>query len=93
VPALPGALELAGAGVESTLAPENRKLLPGVGADARTALLLDPQTSGGLLAGIPAERAEACVSALRMAGIEASNIGLVESGSAAIRLHSISSGC
>jgi selenide, water dikinase len=93
VPPLPGALELAGAGVESTLAPENRKLLSGIGADARTALMLDPQTSGGLLAGIPAERAEACVSTLRMAGIEASNIGLVESGNVAIRLEAVSSDC
>ena len=33
LPALPGALQLAGEGVESTLAPQNRRLLPGIGAN------------------------------------------------------------
>ena len=37
-------------------------------ADARFRLLADPQTAGGLLAGVPATRAEACVAALREAG-------------------------
>jgi selenide, water dikinase len=86
VPVLPGALELAGVGVESTLAPENRRSLPGAGTDARTALLFDPQTSGGLLAGIAAERVDACVAALRAAGIAAVLIGAVERGAAEIRL-------
>jgi selenide,water dikinase len=86
VPALPGALELAAAGVESTLAPENRRALPDAGSDARSALLVDPQTSGGLLAGIAPERAEACVAALCAAGTQAAIIGLVERGEAAIRL-------
>ncbi len=86
VPALPGALELAGAGVESTLAPENRRLLRNAGPGAQTALLLDPQTSGGLLAGIAPERAAACVAALHAAGTAASIIGAVERGEAAIRL-------
>jgi selenide,water dikinase len=88
VPALPGALELAGAGVESTLAPENRRLLHNAGPGAQTALLLDPQTSGGLLAGIAPERAEGCVGALHTAGIDAAIIGTVERGEAAIRLES-----
>jgi selenide, water dikinase len=87
IPALPGALELATEGVASTLAPENRRALPGAGEDARTALLFDPQTSGGLLAGIAPERAEACVAALRSAGIDAAIIGTVERGEASIRLH------
>ena len=86
VPALPGALELAGAGVESTLAPANRRLLHNAGPDARTALLLDPQTSGGLLAGIAPEQAEGCVGVLLSAGIDAAIIGTVEHGEAAIRL-------
>jgi selenide,water dikinase len=85
VPALPGALELAAQGVASTLAPENRRLLPGAGTDVRTALLLDPQTSGGLLAGIAPDRAEACVETLFSAGIDAVIIGTVERGKAAIR--------
>ncbi len=86
LPALPGALELASAGIESTLAPENRRLVPGSTANARTALLIDPQTSGGLLAGIAPDRAEPCVDALRAAGIAAVIIGTVEHGEPVIRL-------
>jgi selenide,water dikinase len=86
VPVLPGALELAAHGVESTLAVENRKLLPAASTDPRTALMLDPQTSGGLLAGIASDRAEACVAALRGADLAAAIIGAVEHGEPAIRL-------
>jgi selenide, water dikinase len=86
VPVLPGALELAAHGVESTLAVENRRTLAGTRADARGALLIDPQTSGGLLAGIAWERAEACVTALRNQGIAAAIIGVVESGEPTVRL-------
>lgn len=86
VPVLPGATELAAHGVESTLAVENRRLLAGTGANARSALLIDPQTSGGLLAGIAWEPAEACVTALRNQGIAAAIIGVVELGQPALRL-------
>jgi selenide,water dikinase len=86
VPALPGALELAAHGVASTLAPENRRLLGSAATDPRTALLIDPQTSGGLLAGIAPDRAEACVDALRAAGMQAAIVGVVEHGEAAIQL-------
>jgi selenide, water dikinase len=78
IPALPGALELAEHGVESTLAPENRRALNG------PALLVDPQTSGGLLAGIAPERAEACVQELRAWGMNAAIIGQIVSGEPAI---------
>jgi selenide,water dikinase len=80
IPALPGAVELAAHGVESTLAPENRRLLPDATASERTALLFDPQTSGGLLAGIARDRAEPCVEALRSEGVAASIVGTVEKG-------------
>jgi selenide, water dikinase len=75
VPALDGALTLAAQGIESTLAPANRTVLPDAGADAATALLFDPQTSGGLLAGVPLPQAARCVTALRAVGIEAAVIG------------------
>ena len=44
------------------------------------ALLTDPQTCGGLLAAVPAARAEALVKALRAAGHEAWVIGEVTVG-------------
>jgi selenide, water dikinase len=50
IPALPGARALAAHGIESSLAPDNRRLL---GDTPDTALLVDPQTSGGLLLGLP----------------------------------------
>ena len=82
VPALPGALELAAHGVESTLAVENRRVLDGY------ALLVDPQTSGGLLAGIAAELAEACVHELCTSGMHAAIIGDIIEGAPAIGLDS-----
>ena len=82
LPLLPGAAELAAQGVASTLAPENARLLRtalgGGTAEPRAALLVDPQTSGGLLAGIPATEADACLAALAAAGIAAAIIGAVE---------------
>jgi selenide,water dikinase len=71
VPLYPGALALAQAGISSTLLPENlalASLLRGEFEPALRTLLFDPQTSGGLLAGVPADRAEACVAALRAKG-------------------------
>ena len=76
VPVLPGALELAADGVESSLAASNRGVLD-LPAGPRGAVLIDPQTSGGLLAGVAGERAEACLAALRAAGMAAAMIGQV----------------
>ncbi|HEY4040440.1 MAG TPA: selenide, water dikinase SelD [Rhodopila sp.] len=75
IPALPGARALAAHGIESTLAPDNRRAL----ADAPdTALLVDPQTSGGLLLSFPASRAGVCLQALQDEGINAAIIGEIE---------------
>ena len=78
IPALPGALDLAARGVESTLAPANLASLEAKPpAHAAVALLVDPLTSGGLLAGVPAAAADACLAALSAAGIGATAIGTV----------------
>ncbi|WP_448192592.1 selenide, water dikinase SelD [Azospirillum sp. sgz301742] len=71
LPALEGAMELLAVGVASTLHPENaqagRRLSGDVG-DPRAALLFDPQTAGGLLAGVPSGCAAAGTAALRTLG-------------------------
>ncbi len=89
VPVLPGALELAALGVESSLTPDNWRAVPNLNTEPRERVLLDPQTSGGLLGGIPAARAEACLRALIAAGLTAAIVGVVEetrADAAAIRI-------
>jgi len=74
LPLLDGALECVQAGIVSSLQPANVRLRRGLRNgqdfvnDPRYALLFDPQTAGGLLASVPAERAAACVAALQAAG-------------------------
>jgi selenide,water dikinase len=86
VPVMPGALALAAAGHASTLAPANRAalapdLVTPQGTDpARMALLFDPQTAGGLLACVPADRAEVTLAALRPHAPDAAIIGRIGSG-------------
>jgi selenide, water dikinase len=78
VPALPGVLELVAAGVTAPGALRYAQALPDPGADPRTALLADPQLSGGLLAVVPPARAGACLAALRGVGLRAAIVGVVE---------------
>ena len=85
LPALAGAVACLEAGVRSTLDLENRKAWRrAANGNAMPALpsfslLFDPQTSGGLLAGVPAADAEACLAALRRAGYSAATrIGTVQ---------------
>ena len=74
LPLLPGVEALFEQGFSSTLHPGNEafSVQLGEGAARRPAppILYDPQTSGGLLASVPEERAGACVLALRAAGYE-----------------------
>jgi selenide,water dikinase len=82
IPALAGALDLIAAGVASSLHPSNLSALASLAeadpSDPLAALLIDPQTAGGLLAGIPADKAEACLAALVAAGYRAAEIGVVD---------------
>jgi len=82
VPVLPGALELAGDGVRSTLFADNVAYsLPVKGPEgALKALLFDPQTCGGLLAAVAGEVAEDTCAALCAAGYPASVIGRMTGG-------------
>jgi len=79
IPALPGVAELTALGVRSTLAPDNeRHLPPSLIGSPLGEMLIDPQTSGGLLAGIPERHAQACLDALTEAGLAPAAIGVVE---------------
>ncbi len=83
IPALDGALDLIAAGIASSLNSGNQTALVALAeADDLAAplygLLIDPQTAGGLLAGIPAARAAACLAELRAAGYRAAGIGVVD---------------
>ena len=77
LPALDGALDLATAGVETGGAAHNRRFVEpaltvadGVAPELVT-LAHDPQTSGGLLAAIPADRLAAVEADLAAAGVDA----------------------
>lgn len=74
LPVLEGAEETAAAGILSSLQPANLRLRRALRNQAemlrhpRYALLFDPQTAGGLLASVPAARAEDCLARLRELG-------------------------
>ena len=85
IPLLAGALETTAAGITSSLQPQNVRLrraihnLEAVASDPRYPLLFDPQTSGGLLASVPSNQADACVTALRgLSYLETAIIGTVK---------------
>jgi selenide,water dikinase len=79
IPVLPGAMEVA----------SQRPGAPPLPMDeAFTALVEEPQLSGGLLAGIPPDRVPGCLNAFAAAGVSGAVIGTVEEaepGTAAIR--------
>jgi selenide,water dikinase len=88
IPALPGAFDLARAGVETGGAAHNRRFVAGIlaiGADVppeSVVLAHDPQTSGGLLAAVPGDRVAAVTSALGAAGERWWRVGRVEAAEA-----------
>jgi len=84
LPSLPGAIELAAAGVRTGGDRRNREFAgPHVESDAdeaAEALAYDPQTAGGLLVSLPADRAAVAQAALEAAGAGAARIGRVVAG-------------
>ncbi|QFU77580.1 selenide, water dikinase SelD [Halioglobus maricola] len=95
VPSLPGARDHLAGGVRSSMHAANAEMMtaevlpdPAAKRADGVSLLLDPQTSGGLLVALPAERAEAYCHSLHEAGYtQAIAIGKIEArGAASIRL-------
>jgi len=90
IPLLSGAEELAAQGIRSTLYPDNFRVslqMDIAGAEtARTALLFDPQTAGGLLAAVSADSVSDKLSLLQAAGYQACNIGVLVAGDAFIQV-------
>ncbi len=93
VPALEGAGESLAAGIESSLQASNAAQgkattnLDGIDTnDRRIQLLFDPQTAGGLLAGVPDHRGDACLAELRALGYsDSAVIGSVRPGNGSAR--------
>jgi len=85
LPALPGALEAARAGIRTGGDPRNRDFAGphvtsrGVGEDV-LALAYDAQTAGGLLATLPADKALSLQAEFGRAGLFLARIGSVEQG-------------
>ena len=75
IPALEGARQLLARGMASTLQPANEAAFAPFVLGAPEPLLFDPQTAGGLLAGLPAASAQDCLAALRGAGFQAAIVG------------------
>jgi selenide, water dikinase len=84
LPALPGAVDLIRAGVETDGAAHNRRFVAPaleIGPDVPTELVTlahDPQTNGGLLAAVPPADLEVLEGALDAAGVPHWRIGRVE---------------
>jgi selenide,water dikinase len=90
LPRLAGATECIEGGIASSLQAANLRLRRALRNpepylhDPRYALLFDPQTAGGLLASVPADKAAECLRALRQAGYtEAAQIGRVTAATGA----------
>ena len=85
LPILPGALEAAAAGVRTGGDTRNRDFAAahvdtGELADDLVALAYDPQTSGGLLIALPAEKAAVLAAAFAARDLFLARIGRVEEG-------------
>ena len=88
LPALPGALELAEAGVRTGGDRRNREFAgPHVASTAREApeaLAYDPQTAGGLLISLPADKARRARGDVRRPDLFLRRIGRIEAGAGVV---------
>jgi selenide,water dikinase len=85
LPALPAALELAESGVRTGGDRRNREFaaahVESTATPAHEALAYDPQTAGGLLVSLPADKGAVLAAAFASAGLDLWRIGTVEQGS------------
>ena len=95
IPLMEGVKETMSAGIFSSLHPHNLRLrssicnLDELSTHHHFPILFDPQTSGGLLASVPVEKANRCLGELKKLGYsKASLVGTIEpmSGGASIRI-------
>ncbi len=80
LPLMEGALAIVERGIFSSLQTQNMRVKHAIEDNdnmvslAQYALLFDPQTAGGLLASVPADRAGACIDDLRSRGYRQAEI-------------------
>ena len=80
LPLYSGAVSLAMRGIASSLQPQNVRIRHSIHESARLAshaaypLIFDPQTAGGLLAGVARQQAEPCLQQLRVLGYQHAQI-------------------
>ncbi|KMK68394.1 selenide, water dikinase SelD [Puniceibacterium sp. IMCC21224] len=86
VPLMPGAFELSDAGIRSTIFAQNRAVLADFPSDPRRDLLFDPQTAGGLLAAVAADKAPDLIRQLQAVGDPAAIIGHVTAAAGQITI-------
>jgi selenide, water dikinase len=88
LPALPGALELARDGVRTGGDRRNRDFaaahVESAADEALEALAYDPQTAGGLLVSLPAERGAVLAASFEASRLQLARVGRVEAGSGVV---------
>lgn len=86
IPALPGAAELLAGGLRSTINSANETAVLNRLSGLADPILFDPQTSGGLLAAVPAGACNRLLQELQAVGVAAVTIGEITEGSPRIDL-------
>jgi len=80
LPLYPGVLELSASGFESSLKPQNSRIRhtildrDGLASNPIYPILFDPQTAGGLLASVPAEKVDDCLHKLHQLGYDQAQV-------------------